>query len=1714
MAEDVTANIGVNVDTSDAISSIKNLQRKIAELNKDLARQGKNDKVLSIGSNLVDRVNATGRFSASISKVKSTTEEFTQALESNKLSFGEYQRYFRATTKNFSKGVAKEFGTISKVVEERTKDLQSQFIELGRNSSGAIQAIKIRPLALDMQNLTTQTIMAAQKMQIQNQLLKQGSTAMLNWGKNTQWAGRQLMVGFTIPLTMFATAAAKSFMDIEKQILKIQRVYGNFSTTVEETKAMTDQIRSLATEYTKYGVAVTDTLNLAADAAAAGKTGQELLSQISEATRLAVLGNVEQTQALETTMSITNAFGTATEDLASKIDFLNAVENQSVTSIEDLTEAIPKAGPVVQQLGGDVEDLAFFLTAMKEGGINASEGANALKSGLAALINPTGKAKEMLQGFGINIEKIVKSNKGDVKGLVIDFAEALDTLDPLDRARAIEQLFGKFQFSRLSTLFQNVIKDGTQAQRVLELTNASTQELAILSKRELGKIEETTTYKFEKAFADFQASIAPIGEAFLKIVTPIIEGVTAFLDKINSMGSGVTTVIVGIVSVLGGLFPAALMGLGLFANALGNIIGLYATLRGGIQKRAQDSTMLGAQLQYMSQTEIQAAASAASLDRIHSQLAQTFSVETAAVNALASAYQKIITQQKGAMAATATSRKSKSPMGLSEGIVSVPGPKGAGDVVPAMLSPGEAVIPAKQAKKYGGLINGMIAGNIPGYETGLNASTSGLIASHGSDKIQLTPEQLREFAQQKLTPGKRAYKEYMSAQSNRNIYSNLVFGMPHEFNAGKMSGTDSARWVKQNPEAFGSFLSSLEGIDAKSPAFKDFGNRLAKQLASAGSTAIDDKTFYNMVAKEISATKDKDLKAALERARSTYATGDIARSNSPKKFHREPLAGAGRSYADSTRRAKIRERFSGAIATFYGQEAQAGAGTQVLTPAQKRAQTMQRNREVKARTQAEAQAKRDATNARRRELYAEQRAAKQAAAQPAPKKPGIGSRIVSGVKNMGGMGLGMGVSVAGGAMAMIPGLEGVGSALAMIGPLFMMLPAPVAGVVAALGGLVGVVMSANAAIEANRKATVEAANANSVNNAALNQLAEDLGTVSKTEAAGATRDAAFAGTTTAQLSAGQQLLENSGGAQAILAGTQKQLEQGATADEAGTALARTLTTAVLQGIMSSGEATSLASAIAEKTGNFDVAKAATSQISQLTGNNAQDIETVLGANQGTSGAYAAIQQQVAATSSEVGKNPFATNGQAMAEAMAKPEIANLAIQEMNNYAQAVGAADVAIADASLSEEERTSALNLSLAKQKEALDAVTLYADKIGSEEFGKYVRTQVEFMYPDDPAAQSVLSLLEGDTIPDGEFKTMVSAQFASGGISPSIATYLITSAQKNKNFQQRFTLLANTKGLQSALAILAKTKKAIDIVSSNTKGVLTDLKKGQISANRLENTVANTLKMQGEEPKTSGGGTGDGTGNGTGGGGGGTKEDKKLAKYNKKIDKRQKAMAVIQLQEDAINKKYEERAKALEQIAKLNERIAQGQKDQLDIAIALSSGDIAAAARAVQSARTSAAQQSAQAQQEGLQKAKENELGAVTFAGWSRKSLEESLAYWQMKAAKREFKLASSGGFMRLANGGKVMSYFAGGGKPLGSDTIPAMLTPGEFVVKRPAVQGFGVKNLEAINSGKSPSGSVYNYSVTVNAGGNASADDIARSVMTKIKQVESQRIKGNLR
>jgi hypothetical protein len=74
-------------------------------------------------------------------------------------------------------------------------------------------------------------------------------------------------------------------------------------------------------------------------------------------------------------------------------------------------------------------------------------------------------------------------------------------------------------------------------------------------------------------------------------------------------------------------------------------------------------------------------------------------------------------------------------------------------------------------------------------------------------------------------------------------------------------------------------------------------------------------------------------------------------------------------------------------------------------------------------------------------------------------------------------------------------------------------------------------------------------------------------------------------------------------------------------------------------------------------------------------------------------------------------------------------------------------------------------------------------------------------------------------------------------------------------------------------------------------------------------------------------------------------------------------------------------------------------------------------------------------------------------------------------------------------FANGGAVQDIskkvkgYAGGGRIASSDTVPAMLTPGEFVMSRSAVDRIGMGNLAAMNSGRAGGGGGNQFSVSVN-------------------------------
>jgi len=571
--EQIVTSIVAKADLSSLVSevhrataSLQQLQRELIVSNKSIAAATK------VSNNLFrDTLVGSGMFSSHFVNLQSDVDKFGKNLDAGRLKLKDYFSTFRTHVKT-SKGLIRE------LAQEQVMLQNAVLQPLGRNAQGLMQYNVMIPRGLDAVKSKTQ--LARMELQIMNRALSEGATSLINWGKNTQWAGRQLTVGLTVPLAMFGSQAARAFREADQELTRLVKVYGDISGTASaDLKKIRQDVTATAKELSSaMGVSFRETIGLAADIAATGQQGDQLLSSLKETTRLAVLGEVDRAEAMKATLAIQTAFKSNTQELTESINFLNAVENQTSTTLNDLVEAIPKAGTVVKQLGGDVQDLALYLTAMREGGVNASEAANALKSGLASMINPTKQTIGVMSEFGIDIMGLVENNVNNTTGMIMDLQKALDGLDPLSKARALEQMFGKFQFARMAALFNNLGKSGSQTLQVMELMGASAEQLADIAGRELTLVTESASGKYRRAIEGLRANLADVGEEFLGVATKFINAFSKVLEFFNNLPEPIKkalTYLGGFTAVIGPI----IMLTGVLANFFGYITKGLVSLR-------------------------------------------------------------------------------------------------------------------------------------------------------------------------------------------------------------------------------------------------------------------------------------------------------------------------------------------------------------------------------------------------------------------------------------------------------------------------------------------------------------------------------------------------------------------------------------------------------------------------------------------------------------------------------------------------------------------------------------------------------------------------------------------------------------------------------------------------------------------------------------------------------------------------------------------------------------------------------------------------------------------------------------------------------------------------------------------------------------------------------------------------------------------------------
>ena len=732
------ANIELNVvalgDFTSVNNSIAKLKAQVVSLNASLegATGASFDKAAASVKSLSNEFSAaltnSGLFTSQTVSLQSETEKFGQSLQKGTLGLGSY---YQILTKQ--QGAATD--SVKALALEQTK-LQNSIVMSDPTKSGFYSVMT--PKSIDA--VSNATKIAANEQNIYNIALRSGSNELINWGKNTQWAGRQLTVGMALPLLVFGQQAVSAFDSVNTALTQLQKVYGEGLTPPSQNSInqISQQVLTLGRNMAAtLGISQEFTVQVASQFAAMGKQGNDLLTITEQTDRLAKLGNLDQQTATNAVIALQNVYKMNTTQLADAVNYFGAMQKQTSLSMSDLVQSESRIGPIIEELGGTYKDSAVMVLAMKEAGVPAAKSANALKSAMASIINPTSAATKEFASFGINLNNI-KDQKGPVN-MILALQEALKPLGKMQQEQLIDKLFGKYQFGNITALIQNLGTAGSQTVNALQVANASSSQLSTLANQEIKQATSSPSAQWQIALQTFKADLYPLGQDIIKIGTKLLD----FGNKVAKVFSGLPGPVKFFLGLLAGLTVIAgpvIMLTGLMANFVGNILKGVVNLK--------DLVTGGKSLKELLTPELIAAQNATGLfaDGLKSDVGE-IQLLTQAITDLTDKL-KIMQDQMGvgagidslksAVGATAQVETSifeqmALPGFADGGVITGPG-SGTSDSILARVSNGETILTAEQTKKNAGVIVDIISGkHIPGYKRGRNST--GVVAPGGGTDV-------------------------------------------------------------------------------------------------------------------------------------------------------------------------------------------------------------------------------------------------------------------------------------------------------------------------------------------------------------------------------------------------------------------------------------------------------------------------------------------------------------------------------------------------------------------------------------------------------------------------------------------------------------------------------------------------------------------------------------------------------------------------------------------------------------------------------------------------------------------------------------------------------------------------------------------------------------------------------------------------------------------
>lgn len=373
--------------------------------------------------------------------------------------------------------------------------------------------------------------------------------------------GTTLTTKITLPLSIVGGTAAKKFADVDKVMTLTNSTMNN---TAEEAKLLSDAMKDAAANST-YGMndAATATLNFAR----AGLDASQAASALAPAMNLAAGegGNLDTVSA--GLVATINGFQGSFEEAGAYADVFANACNNSALDVDSLASSMSTAAPVFAAAGYSVNDAALYMGVMANNGIEASEAANALKSGFARLLPDAKGGKKAMEEFGWSI----LDGNGQMKDSVTIQSELHDAFANLSEAEQIstaQAMFGTTQYSKWLALINTAPEDVDKLNTAIGEQGTASQMAADMMSGFGGSIESLKS--------QIDVAVTSLGEALAPTIEKVVEWIKKAVEWFNSLDDKTKTMIATIGIAVAAVGPIILI--------LGKLFAIVGTVIGGISK--------------------------------------------------------------------------------------------------------------------------------------------------------------------------------------------------------------------------------------------------------------------------------------------------------------------------------------------------------------------------------------------------------------------------------------------------------------------------------------------------------------------------------------------------------------------------------------------------------------------------------------------------------------------------------------------------------------------------------------------------------------------------------------------------------------------------------------------------------------------------------------------------------------------------------------------------------------------------------------------------------------------------------------------------------------------------------------------------------------------------------------------------------------------------